>query len=94
MLRSKPGTREVVITGTDHDTRKALEMNSNSTTKDQIERRKTRKGKVTSGAFPQQQRVVIDLGDKEDDCKLRYTTYHIQGSFLTHISTISPLLTT
>ncbi|KAB2105068.1 hypothetical protein AG0111_0g6589 [Alternaria gaisen] len=46
---------------------KALRMNSDSTTRDGIERRKTGKSKVISEITARQRRVVADSDDEEDD---------------------------
>jgi hypothetical protein len=94
MRLSKPGTLQVVIIVTDHSTRRALRMNSDPTTGDRIERRKTGKSKVISEITARKRRVVADSDDEEDDSKFPYTTSYIRHSFLTHISTISSLLTT
>jgi hypothetical protein len=49
--------------------------------------------KAVSKSSPRQHVVVVDPDDEEDDSKFRHTTSYIRHSFLTHISTISSLLT-
>ncbi|CAN9406238.1 unnamed protein product [Alternaria alternata] len=67
MRLNKPGTLQVVIIVTDHSTRRALRMNSDPTTRDRIERRKTGKSKVISEITARKRRVVADSDDEEDD---------------------------
>ncbi|CAN9193164.1 unnamed protein product [Alternaria alternata] len=67
MRRSKPGTRQVIIIVTDHSTRKALGMNSDSTIRDRTELGRKEKIKAVSKSSPRQRRVVVDSDDEEDD---------------------------
>ena len=77
MRRSKPGTRQVIIIVTDHSTRKALGMNSDSTIRDRTELGRKEKIKAVSKSSPRQRRVVVDSDDEEDDSKFRHTTSYI-----------------